>query len=45
MDKANAMSKQLTYVNSMGNAILKVSTDTVVYDNKRDAVRRYVIEI
>jgi hypothetical protein len=39
VDKANATSKQLTYVNSAGNAILKVSTETVVYDNKRDAVR------
>ncbi len=38
--RADAISKELAYVNSAGNAIIKVSTDTVVYNNKRDSVSR-----
>ncbi|KAF9525043.1 concanavalin A-like lectin/glucanase domain-containing protein [Crepidotus variabilis] len=37
--KANATSKNLAEINSAGNAVLKVSTDTVVWNEKRDAVR------
>jgi hypothetical protein len=38
LDKSGALSKQLAYVNSAGNAVMKVSTETVVYNNKRDSV-------
>ena len=38
MDKSNATSEQLAYVNSAGNAVMKVSTAAVVYQNKRDSV-------
>ena len=38
VDKTNATSKKLVSVNSAGNALLNVSMDVVLYNNKRDSV-------
>jgi hypothetical protein len=39
-DQANATSQKLAYVNSAGNAIIKVdNTSDVIYNDKRDSVR------
>ncbi|KJA23116.1 glycoside hydrolase family 16 protein, partial [Hypholoma sublateritium FD-334 SS-4] len=40
VDKSNATSKKLAFINGAGNAILKVdNTTNVVWQNKRDSVR------
>ncbi|KAF5310922.1 hypothetical protein D9619_007968 [Psilocybe cf. subviscida] len=39
VDRTNATEKRLAYLNEAGNAILKVDTSPVVWDNKRDSVR------
>ena len=38
LDRNTATSKKLVYVNPNGNAVMKVSMEPVVYNNKRDSV-------
>ncbi|KAF9525044.1 concanavalin A-like lectin/glucanase domain-containing protein [Crepidotus variabilis] len=39
LDKGSAMSKKLATVNSAGNAVMKVATDYVAWNEKRDSIR------